>query len=84
MSETGANAPFIRFSKTFKKYTDEFEPRVVDYVREWAGTQELLAFHEDNSIVKVTSDAEMIEKLLGVLKERFDYIPPEMREGEKD
>ena len=53
-----STAPFIRYTKTFKKYKDEFEPRVVDYVRDWAKTAELLAFYEDNSIVKVTGAKE--------------------------
>lgn len=77
-------APFIRYTKTFKKYKDEFEPRVVDYVREWAKTEELLAFHEDNSIVKVTGAKEQVDELLATLKSRFNYVPPEDREDEGD
>lgn len=81
---TDATTPFIRHTKTFKKYKDEFEPRVVDYVREWAQTEELLAFHEDNSIVKVTGTKEQIAGLLDTLKSRFNYIPPEDREDASD
>ena len=77
-----STAPFIRYTKTFKKYKDEFEPRVVDYVRDWAKTAELLAFYEDNSIVKVTGAKEQIDGLLGTLKSQFDYIPPE--DGDED
>ncbi|NRA95118.1 MAG: hypothetical protein HRU14_02810 [Planctomycetes bacterium] len=77
-------APFIRHTKTFKKYKDEFEPRVVDHVREWAKTEELLAFHEDNSIVKVTGAKEQIDGLLETLKSRFDYTPPEDAEDGED
>ena len=73
-------APFIRYTKTFKKYKDEFEPRVVDHVREWAKTEEILVFYEDNSIVKVTGAKEQIDGLLETLKRRFNYIPPEDRE----
>mgnify|MGYP001270560847 CR=1 FL=1 len=78
MSESAS--PFIRYTKTFKKYTGEFEPRVVDYVREWAQAGDVLAFHEDNSIVKVTGSKERVDGLLATLKERFNYIPPEDRE----
>ena len=84
MSEAGTDAPKMRTCKTFKKYTDEYEEQVVAYVREWGQTHDDIVFHEDNSIVKVTATADMIGKLLGVLKERFDYIPPEMREEKKD
>ena len=77
-------APFIRCTKTFKKYKDEFEPQVVDFVREWAGTADLIAVHEDNSIIKVTGSKEQIDGLLDVLKSRFDYIPPEDREEADD
>ena len=69
--------PFIRYTKTFKKYTAEFELRVVDHVREWAKTEEILAFHEDNSIVKVTATKEQVDGLLSTLKDRFNYVPPE-------
>ena len=84
MSEAGSDAPQMRYTKTFKKYTDEFEEQVVSYVREWGQTHDEIVFYEDNSIVKVTATEDMVEKLLGVLKERFDYIPPEMREEKKD
>jgi len=81
---TESSKPFLRHTKTFKKYKDEYEPRVVDYVREWAQTEELLAFHEDNSIVKVTGAPEQIEGLLATLLSRFNYIPPEDREDPSD
>ena len=68
------------FTKTFKKYKDEYVPEVVAYVKEWAKGQELRAFHEDNSIVKVTGGKRQIEGLLGELKEKFDYTPPEEEE----
>ena len=80
---TESSAPFIRHTKTFKKYKDEFEPRVVDYVREWAKTEELLASHEDNSILKVTGTQEQIQELLATLKTRFNYVPPEDREDDE-
>lgn len=78
MSET---APFIRISQTFKKYTGEYEPKVVDFVREWARAQGQLVWHEDHSIIKVTGSRHQIDELLGVLKERFSYIPPELRKA---
>ena len=81
MSES--TTPFLRYSKAFKKYTEEYEPAVVDYVRSWARTENLLDFYEDKSIVKVTGSKLQIETLLGTLKERFGYIPPEDRDGSK-
>lgn len=81
MAET--TTPFLKFTKSFKKYTEEFTPAVVDYVRSWARTENLLGFHEDKSLVKVTGTKLQIETLLGTLKERFGYIPPEMREDKK-
>ncbi len=71
------------FTKTFKKYKAEYRPDVVDYVREWAKEQKVKAFHEDNSIVKVTGGKRLIEGLLEELKEKFDYTPPEEEEVEK-
>ena len=75
--------PFLRYTKSFKKYTDEYEAKVVDFVREWAQTQDLFAWHEDNSLIKVTGSEAQIQALLEVLKERFAYIPPEEREEDK-
>ncbi|MAG57386.1 MAG: hypothetical protein CMJ83_13930 [Planctomycetes bacterium] len=80
MTESTSNAPFLRHTKSFKKYTEEYELRVVDYVREWGKTEALLAVHEDNSLLKVTGSKEQIEGLMGVLKQRFNYIAPEDRE----
>lgn len=81
MSET--KAPQIQYTKTFKKYKEEYEPKVVDYVRGWAKKAKLQAFHEDNSIVKVTGTKEQIDSLLATLKTDFGYIPPEDREENK-
>ncbi len=78
-----AAAPFVKYVKTFKKYKEEFAPEVVDYVRGWARTEKLIDFIEDKSIVKVTGSKEQITVLLATLKDRFGYIPPEMREGAK-
>jgi hypothetical protein len=80
MSETST---FLRYTKSFKKYTEEYEPRVVDYVREWAPTADLFAWHEDNSLIKVTGTKAQIDGLLEVLKDRFAYIPPEMKADAK-
>ena len=81
MSEEAQPAPSMRHTKTFKKYTDEYDQEVVDHVREWGSSREGIVFHEDNSIVKVTGVAEKIDSLLGELKKRYDYIPPEERES---
>jgi hypothetical protein len=76
-------AKHVLFTKTFKKYTSEFDAKVVDYVRDWARSAALKAFHEDRSIVKVTGTQAEIVGLLEVLKERFGYIPPEERKEVK-
>ncbi len=73
----------LRYTKTFKKYTEEYAPAVVEFVRTWAKTTPLSAFHEDASIVKVTGTKPEIDGLLATLKEKFAYIPPEEREGAK-
>ncbi len=78
------STPFVRYTKSFKKYTEEYEARVVDYVREWASTADLLTWHEDNSLIKVTGTKEQIDDLLKTLKTRFNYIPPEEREDSDD
>jgi hypothetical protein len=75
--------PGIRYTKTFKKYKGESDPRVIDYVRGWARSETLHAVHEDASIIKVTGTQEQIEALLADLKARFGYIPPELREEKK-
>ena len=73
----------LRYTKTFKKYTEEFEPAVVEFVRQWAKSNVIAAFHEDASIVKVTGSDAQVRGLLGTLKEKFGYVPPEEREGAK-
>ena len=72
--------PSMRYTKTFKKYTSEFEAPVVEHVRIWAKADKSIVFYEDKSIVKVTSTQARIAALLEELKTRFNYIPPEERE----
>ena len=67
----------LRYTKSFKKYTNEFNADVTEHVRSWSSGQELMAFHEDDSLVKVTGTKRQITALLEDLKEKFDYIPPE-------
>lgn len=76
-------APALRHTKTFKKYTSEYEPAVVEAVRQWAKISGAVVMHEDKSIVKVTASQERIAALLSELKARFNYIPPEDREEAK-
>jgi hypothetical protein len=73
----------LRHTKTFKLYTDEFDARVVEHVRAFAKARPAVTFHEDKSIVKVTSTSADIRALLDDLKTRFNYIPPEDREEKK-
>ena len=73
----------LKYTQSFKKYTDEYRPEVVDFVREWARTHELLAVHEDNSLIKVTGTKARIADLLAELKERFDYTPPDASKKKK-
>lgn len=73
----------MKFTKSFKKYTDEYQPEVVDFVREWAREAGPEAVHEDNSLIKVTGSEEQISALLAMLKERFSYVPPEeLKDGD--
>lgn len=73
----------LRYTKTFKLYTAEFDARVVEHVRAFAKARASLTFHEDKSIVKVTGTQPDITSLLDELKQRFNYIPPEDREEKK-
>lgn len=73
----------LRYTKTFKLYTAEFDARVVEHVRAFAKARASLTFHEDKSIVKVTGTQPEITTLLDELKQRFNYIPPEDREEKK-
>jgi hypothetical protein len=70
----------MKYTKSFKKYTDEYRPEVVDFVREWAREVGPEAVHEDNSLIKVTGTEEQIDALLTMLMERFSYVPPEKLE----
>lgn len=83
MPESPTSTPFIKFTKSFKKYKAEYAPAAVDYVRSWARTETLLAVHEDASLIKVTGSELQIKTLLATLKERFNYIPPEDLEDAK-
>ncbi|MSR75273.1 MAG: hypothetical protein EXS14_07380 [Planctomycetes bacterium] len=82
MSE--ATTPVLRFTKTFKKYTSEYQAPVVEHVRAWAKADSTIVFHEDKSIVKVTGTQAHIVALLAELKSRFNYTPPEDLEEKKD
>ena len=73
----------LLYGKSFKKYKDEYEPKVVDYVREWAKNTKLMAFHEDKSLVKVTGTKSQITGLMAELLEKFDYVPPEDRKEDE-
>ena len=75
--------PLVKATQTIKKFTrynDKHRPEVVDYVRNWAKGQALLAVHEDASIVKVTGSEAQITNLLADLKAKFNWEPAETSE----
>ena len=75
--------PLVKATQTIKKFTrynDKHRPEVVDYVRNWAKGQTLLAVHEDASMVKVTGSEAQITSLLADLKAKFGWEPAETSE----
>jgi len=72
-------AVMLRYTQSFKKYTSEYDPKLVEHVRTWAQGQSLIAFHEDNSLVKVTGTKAQVDELLEQLKELFGYLPPDRK-----
>ena len=62
----------VRHTKSFKKYSEEFRPEVVNAARSWANERpEKLAFYEDNSIVKITGSKDDIDEMVASLRGRF-------------
>lgn len=70
-----ANETYVQHSKSFKKYTSEYRPEVVDAVRHYAVGNAEFKVHEDRSLLKVTSTKENIAAMLTVLRARFGALP---------
>ncbi len=66
----------VKYTQTFKKYRAEFRGEVVQFARDWAKGQKLMAVHEDASIFKVTGAKDQIDGLLAQIKEKFNWVPP--------
>ena len=70
----------VKHVQTFKKYRAEFRAEVVQFARDWAKGQKLIAVYEDASIFKVTGAKEQIDQLLSDLKAKHDWTPPNVKE----
>ncbi len=67
-----ADAPFVKHTKSFKKYSDQCRPEVVEACRAWALERpDRFEIHEDASIVKVTGSQEDVDEMVASLRERF-------------
>ena len=76
---------FVQHTRTFKKYTEEFQVDMVEAVRAYCQGREDLPLYEDDSIVKITGTAAAIEEMCTNLRARFGALPgdPEPKEDKK-
>lgn len=67
-----AEAPFVKHTKSFKKYSAECRPEVVEACRAWAlERSDRFSIHEDASIVKVTASQADVDEMVESLRARF-------------
>ena len=65
----------VKHTKSFKKYTSEHRPELVDAARHYAMGRSDFSIHEDRSVLKLTSTRPNIESMLTVLRARFGALP---------
>lgn len=77
----------VKHTKSFKKYTSEFKSELVDAARAYVSVRNDFTWHEDRSLLKVTSTKANIEAMSTVLRARFGALPgdeaPEEKKEEK-
>ena len=62
----------VKHTKTFKKYTDQHNPELVEAVRGYAAARsDVVSLYEDDSIVKVTGLAGDVDEMVDSLRSRF-------------
>ena len=69
------NPDLVKHTKSFKKYTDEYRPELVDAVRTYASGRPGFSVHEDKSILKVTATKGEIDAMCVDLRGRFGPLP---------
>ena len=77
-----AQPSYVRQTRTFKKYKDEFRPELVEAARTLAKQQDL-GFYEDASIVKITGDKSAIDALCDTLRAQHGALPGDPEPKEK-
>ncbi|MCB9832704.1 MAG: hypothetical protein H6807_09535 [Planctomycetes bacterium] len=80
-----ADAPFVKHTKSFKKYSAECRPEVVEACRVWTSERgDRFQVHEDASLIKVTGSQADIDEMVASLRERFGSpLPGEDPPAEK-
>jgi hypothetical protein len=79
-----SSAPAVKFCQSFKKYTSEFKPEIVAFVKEWTRGKAGVDFYEDRSLIKVTSDEATIQALRTDVTAKFPEWKPVGIEGADD
>ena len=72
----------VKHNRTFKKYTDECRPDLVEAAREYAASHSL-AVYEDASIVKITASQDEILTMCDGLRESYGPLPGDEEPKEK-
>ena len=67
-----SDAPVVKHTKSFKKYSDECKPEVIEACRKWAQDRpDKFQIFEDASIIKVTGIQADIDEMVEDLRGRF-------------
>ncbi|MFT7618129.1 MAG: hypothetical protein ACI97A_001769 [Planctomycetota bacterium] len=67
-----SDAPIVKHTKSFKKYSDESRTEVVDACRKWGQDRpEKFELYEDASIVKLTGIQSDVDEMVEDLRGRF-------------
>ncbi len=67
-----SDAPVVKHTKSFKKYSDECRKEVVDACRQWATERsDKFQIFEDASIIKVTGVQADVDAMVEDMRGRF-------------
>ena len=67
-----SDAAFVKHTKSFKKYSAECKPEVIEACRQWAQERpDVFQIIEDASIIKVTAGKAHVDEMVENLRGRF-------------
>lgn len=76
--------PAVNFCQSFKKYSAEFKPELIAFVRDWTKGKAGAKVYEDRSLLKVTADEATIAALRVDVAAKFAGWTPVGIEGADD